>query len=314
MIQPHEAEAPSGPPAAGGPVIAGVRARRGLLLSAGALTLAFSLPLYHLVRFALASELYSHIVLIPFISAFLVWTKRGVRLPASAPARPWALPLLLAGAGLLAWRGGLALAGATVAAADSLALTTLSFVLLFAGLCAWFLGWRTLRAAVFPLVFLVFMVPFPVAVRDLLENLLQHGSAAAAFGFFRLSGMPVHREGFVFHLPGFSLEVAPQCSGIHSSLALFITSAVAARLFLRTPWKRAVLTAAVIPLALLRNGLRVFVVGTLCVRIGPEMIDAYIHRHGGPIFFVLSLIPFLLLLYGLWRTDYPVIRTTRPGE
>jgi exosortase/archaeosortase family protein len=54
----------------------------------------------------------------------------------------------------------------------------------------------------------------------------------------------------------------------------------------------------VIPLGLLRNGFRVWVIGELCVRIGPQMIDSPIHHRGGPVFFVLSLVPlFLLLLY-----------------
>jgi exosortase/archaeosortase family protein len=60
-----------------------------------------------------------------------------------------------------------------------------------------------------------------------------------------------------------------------------------------------VLCLAVIPLALLRNGFRVFVIGELCVHVGPQMINSPIHHHGGPLFFVLSLPPFFLLLYFL---------------
>jgi hypothetical protein len=39
------------------------------------------------------------------------------------------------------------------------------------------------------------------------------------------------------------------------------------------------------------------------VHIGPQMINSYIHRHGGPIFFILSLVPFLLLLLLLSKSD-----------
>jgi exosortase/archaeosortase family protein len=87
---------------------------------------------------------------------------------------------------------------------------------------------------------------------------------------------------------------------------LFITSILAGHLFLRSPWKRSVLAAAVIPLALLRNGFRVFTIGELCVHIGPQMIDSFIHRRGGPIFFALSLLPFFLLLFFLAKSDRPV--------
>ena len=64
---------------------------RGFILATAALILCFSVPLYHLVRFALDSELYSHIVLIPFITAYLVWTRRKTLPPASTPARSWAV-------------------------------------------------------------------------------------------------------------------------------------------------------------------------------------------------------------------------------
>jgi exosortase/archaeosortase family protein len=106
-----------------------------------------------------------------------------------------------------------------------------------------------------------------------------------------------------FQLPGFSMEVAPECSGIQSSLVLFLTSLLAGHLFLRTPWKRAVLILAVIPLGILRNGFRIFTIGQLCMRLGPEMIHSPIHRQGGPVFFALSLMPFFLLLIVLWKSD-----------
>jgi len=61
----------------------------------------------------------------------------------------------------------------------------------------------------------------------------------------------------------------------------------------------------VIPLALLRNGFRVFVLGQLCIHISPRMIDSPIHHRGGPIFFVLSLVPFFLLLWLLKRSEKP---------
>jgi exosortase/archaeosortase family protein len=76
---------------------------------------------------------------------------------------------------------------------------------------------------------------------------------------------------------------------------------MAGRMILRQPGRRAILCLAVIPLALLRNGFRVFVIGQLCIHIGPRMIDSPIHRHGGPIFFALSLVPLFLLLYYLHR-------------
>ena len=77
---------------------------------------------------------------------------------------------------------------------------------------------------------------------------------------------------------------------------LFITSLLASHLFLESPWRRIVLVAFVIPLGIVRNGFRILVIGLLCVHVGPQMIDSVIHRRGGPLFFVLSLVPLFLLV------------------
>jgi exosortase/archaeosortase family protein len=73
--------------------------------------------------------------------------------------------------------------------------------------------------------------------------------------------------------------------------------------FLRSPISRVVLAVAVVPIALLRNGFRIFTIGELCVHISPDMIHSYIHTHGGPLFFALSLVPFFALLVGLIRLE-----------
>jgi exosortase C (VPDSG-CTERM-specific) len=166
-----------------------------------------------------------------------------------------------------------------------------------------FLRTETLRRTIFATSFSFFIVPFPEALRQSIEWFLQHRSADAAQLLYGLAGMPVLRHETVFQLPGFTLEVAPECSGIHSTVVLFITSVVAGYLLLQGPWRRLILSVAVIPLALLRNGFRIFTIGELCVNVSPEMINSYIHRKGGPIFFVLSLIPFFLLLVYLRRGE-----------
>jgi exosortase len=80
---------------------------------------------------------------------------------------------------------------------------------------------------------------------------------------FAISGTPILRNGALFELPGITIEVAQECSGIRSSWVLFITTLAASYLFLRSGWKRAVLIAFVIPLAIVRNALRIWVIGLL---------------------------------------------------
>jgi exosortase C (VPDSG-CTERM-specific) len=147
------------------------------------------------------------------------------------------------------------------------------------------------------------MVPFPTVVHNWLESFLQRGSAMTAYALFEISGTPVFYNNLDLQLPGFALQVAPVCSGIHSSLVLFLTSLIAGHLFLRSPWNRGILALAVLPLGLLRNGFRIFVIGQLCVHVGPEMIHSVLHRDSGPVFFVLSMVPFFLVLILLRRSE-----------
>lgn len=271
-----------------------------------ALCVCFALPLIDLVRFSLEGELYSYIALVPLVSVYLFATSR--REPPSGKSaatrhRGLAGMLLAVGAVSLAARWWLPAAGMALVRQDALALTILAFVMLVGAACALLLDRATFKPAVFPLGFLLFMAPFPLAMEEGLEHFLQHGSAPAAHFLFHISGMTMHYHDLIFELPGIALRVAPECSGIRSTVVLFMTSLVAGHLFLRSPWSRLALTAFVIPLALMRNGFRIFVLGELCVRIGPHMIDSDIHHRGGPIFFVLSLGPFFALLYFLIRME-----------
>jgi exosortase C (VPDSG-CTERM-specific) len=267
------------------------------------LALGFSLPLYDLVWFASDSELYSYMFLIPFISAYLVRLKWNNLPPFSGAAR---LPAAVSFAGGLTVLTGYAFAchaRLKLLDDDYLAFMMSALFLFFTGACWLFLGGKIVRALAFPIALLIFIVPMPSAMLAQVEHILQYGSAWCAAGFFTMADTTYLRDGLVFQLPTINLEVAPECSGIHSSLVLFITSAIAGHLFLRTPWKRWVLLLAVIPLALLRNGFRVFVLGELCTHIGPRMIDTPIHHHGGPLFFALSLLPFFLLLFYLRKSE-----------
>ncbi|MGO8927540.1 MAG: exosortase/archaeosortase family protein [Limisphaerales bacterium] len=274
-----------------------------LLVVAVILVVCFSHPLYTLVRSSLRSELFSYILLIPFISLYLAWPKRRVLSLPSRPAWRLALVLVLAGFVLLTGYWLAVRSGWKPKTDDYLAcmmLALLSF--LWAAGCV-FLGRTGLRQVAFPLAFLIFMVPFPALVVGWIESFLQHRSAEAAYVLLTWSGMPVLRHGTGFQLPGFSLQVGPECSGIHSTLVLFITSLLAGHLLLRRNWTRAVLAAAVIPLAILRNGLRVFTLAQLCVRVNPAWIDSDLHHRGGPLWFVLSLAPFFLLLLFLRKWE-----------
>lgn len=275
------------------------RAIVGFAIAAGFTALAFAKPLAHLVRFSVDSTLYSHIPLVPIVSAYLIWWDRK-RVTLGARSLALALAAVGCAVALLAAEWS---AGPTLAEDTSLAMTTASFLLFVVAAAAWFLGRTFLRTALFPMGFLAFAVPLPAPWLTAVETMLQHGSAAVSHAFFVVAGTPVFYEGLSFQLPGITLRVAPECSGIHSTVALLMLSLVAGHIFLRKPMHAAVLALLVLPVALVRNGLRIYTIGELCARWGPEMVDSPLHHRGGPVFFALSLIPFFVALWLLMRLE-----------
>ena len=270
---------------------------------------AFAQPLLMLMRYAAGSKLYSYILLIPFVSAYLLYLRRD-ELPKKYVADlPLAIVFLVAGLGVPAFTYWLHFVGRAPAGNLNLVLLTISFLCCLAAGGFFFFGRGWMRAAAFPLAYLIFMVPMPDAMADALETASKYASAEVANFFFHLSGTPFVRADLIFQLPNIAIEVAQACSGIRSSWVLLMTSILAAHLFLKTPWRRFALVAFVIPLAILRNGFRILVIGLLCVHMGPQMIHSPIHSRGGPVFFMLSLIPFFLVLWWLRRGD---VRARRP--
>jgi exosortase C (VPDSG-CTERM-specific) len=273
------------------------------------LTAAFGRPLASLAHYATSTDLHSHTVLIPFVSAYLVFI-RGRQLPRDYVFAPgWTAVLVIVGVGaLLAAIGVLTL---PLSDNDSLSFLALSFISLLAAGGFLFLGRSWMKTAAFPFAFLIFMVPLPDGIVHWLETAAKLASAEAAALFFKIAGMPVLRDGTVFQLPGISIEVVQECSGIRSTWVLFITGVLASYLFLRAPWRRLLLILFVLPLAILRNGFRILVIGWLCVEFGPQMIHSIIHKQGGPLFFALSLIPLFLVLWWLRRGEAPKAETSQ---
>ncbi len=276
----------------------------GLGLFLLALVLLFLSPLLDLVIYAATSKLYSFILLVPFVSLYLAWPRvRELASNLGSSPKLALIPLLI---GILLINGYYSIVrfGATVNQNDYLSFTIYAFVAFVASGCFMFLGRKGAAVVAFPIAFLFLMAPLPTFVTDFARDYLQHASAATAYLLLRLLGMPVLREGPVFQLPGMTIEVAPQCSGIHSTLVLFIMSLVAGHLLLKNTRNRVMLALAMVVIGILRNGVRIVTISMLCVYVDPGMIDSPVHHHGGPLFLVLSLVPFFLLLLWLRRSEH----------
>jgi len=252
---------------------------------------AFAVTLVHLSGYCLREDLFSYILLVPFVTAFLIHAGRQDLDLTYSPAAGVAAGLgALAGVFLMLsfFTGG--------AEINTLALRVLAFVCGWNGIAVWTLGGRLMRGLVFPAAFLLFMTPLPPEQVRWIEHGLQHASAGFSSWLFGIADIPFYRTGLSFQLPSITIEVAPECSGIRSTLVLFITSLVAGQLLLERPWQRASLAMLVIPLGILRNAFRIVTLGWLCTHHGADMIHSPIHHRGGPVFFAISLLPLLAML------------------
>ena len=191
-----------------------------------------------LVKYSLQDESSSHIILIPLISFFLLYIERQTVFSITRASIATGIGLALGGL-ILDW-----LAGRSPFPQDGnwpLSLETLALVLVWIGGFVLFYGFVASRAATFPLLFLLLMVPLPDVILDWIIRALQEGSTEGAYLIFQAVGTPVSRNGFLLSLPGVTIEVAKECSSIRSSIALLITCLLAAHMYLRSAWKIAVL-------------------------------------------------------------------------
>ncbi len=251
-----------------------------------------------LIAYSLQNESASHILLIPLIAFFLLFAERKRIFPQSDFAT---------GPGLAAAFAALSLFWLATRLSDTgndrLSLETLALVLLWSGGFVSCYGLKASRAAIFPLLFLLLMVPWPSGVLDPVIRWLQEGSTDITYAIFKALGVPVLRSGFVLTVPGVAIEVASECSGIRSSMALLITCLLAAHFFLRTKWKMMLFVLLVIPLSIIKNGIRIATLTLLSLYVNPDFLRGNLHRDGGFVFFFLALAMLFPVLRLLEKTE-----------
>ena len=267
-----------------------------LLFVAGSI-IVFWMPLRKLIEFALAHDYGSHIFFVVPASAYLVYLKRHQIF--STVAGDVLFGSLLFFAGLISWW----LAGRNSLQSNSLSLVILAIVVIWMSGFAFFYGRRAFVIARFPVLFLLLLVPIPEVVIDKIIFLLQAGSANVAYGLLRLFGVPVFKRGFLLQLPTLDIEVARECSGIRSSLALFLTILVVGKLVLRSGWRRLLLTLSILPILILKNGARIVTVSLLSIYVDRALLHGWVHTSGGILFYLMGLFLLIPIIVALRKSE-----------
>jgi exosortase len=247
---------------------------------------------------------YSHGFLIVPIAGYFVWERR--RLLAAEPIRPSVL-------GLVLLVGSLATLAAGILGAE-LFLSRVSMIGVAAGVVLFALGWGWLRRLVFPLAFLLLMVPIPAIIFNQIAFPLQLLASKGAEFTLSAIDIPVLREGNVIVLANTSLEVAEACSGIRSLISLVTLAIVFGYFADRRIWARVALALAAIPVAVAANAVRVAGTGVAAHYYGPEAAEGFFHTFSGWMLFVVAFVMLFAIQKALGIGQESPARDVRVAE
>ena len=242
---------------------------------------------------------YAYCMLLPLASLGALWLRR--RELAAAPRRTdWRGAPVVAAALLLHWVGVLAQQPRISAAA---------LLLLLWGLPLLLYGFAFARWLVFPCAYLLLAIPlnFIDSMTAPLRLFATAASAALLNGF----GLEVQRVGSgLFSAAGnpFSFNVAPECSGLRSLLAMTALMAFYAWYSQKTPLKKWILFLCCIPVAIVANICRIILVVVVAALFGQETAIGLWHDYSGYPIFLISIL-LMLALDRLLNLDYRTLWT-----
>lgn len=234
---------------------------------------------------------YSHCVLIPLVSLFLIWRERAM-LARTPFAGSWlGIGVLLTGAAL--WGVGEL---STIWIIEQYA-----FLVVVYGLALALVGPRVFRRLWMPMLILLLTIPFPVFFTNSLSLRLQLLSSALGVDVIRWFNIPVYLDGNVIDLGVYKLQVAEACSGLRYLFPLMTLAFIVAYFFRAPFWKRAVLFLASVPLTILMNSLRIGLIGVSVAYWGTRMAEGVLHSFEGWVVFMISTGLLLVIGAGLVR-------------
>lgn len=250
-----------------------------------AIILACLLVLYFRVAQGLVQDWinlpdFSHGFLIPIVSLYFVYERRK-QLSTLIPSSNWAgLGLIIIGI-LLLLLGNLATEYFTM---------RFSILVVLGGVILFLLGEEFFKTLLFPIAFLIFMIPIPSILMDRITFPMQLFASKVAANTLYWVGIPILREGNVMLLANTSLEVAEACSGIRSLISLLALAVVFAYMSQKITWKKIVLVLSTFPIAIIANAARVSGTGILAHHYGDKVAQGFFHGFSGWILFVVAFV------------------------
>lgn len=251
-----------------------------LCVLAGAVVWMYGGIVSSLVKQWASDDNYSHGFFVVPLALYFAWERRAALKAAPAAPSVAGLIVLLASLGVL-------LAGVLGA---ELFLTRVSLVGVLAGIVLYVWGRHHSRILLFPLAFLLLMIPLPAIIFNQIAFPLQLLASRAGEAVISLAGIPVVREGNVLQLPSKTLEVAEACSGIRSLVSLIMLAIVLGHFTERRIGRRFVIALAAVPIAIAANAARVAGTGLASELVSPAAAEGFLHTFSGWLVFVVAFV------------------------
>ena len=212
---------------------------------------------------------------------YLFWTQwRDI---VDAPARP--MPSLgwpLFALGVLLYVFGRAFNMASVEFASQLFVVAATLLLIK--------GPPALRAAWFPVLYLIFMVPLPSSLVDAITGPLKQNISDIVESVLYAAGYPISRTGVILSIGQYQLLVADACSGLHSMFSLSALGTLFMYMMARTSrLHNAIMLAAILPIAFVANIVRVIVLVLVTYHLGDEAGQGFLHGTAGMVLMLVAL-------------------------
>jgi exosortase len=222
---------------------------------------------------------YTHGLFVVPMSLILAWRRRK-RLERTPVSPSHAGLLVLTAGGMLYLLGILAAELFTMRV--SLVVAVFAVVLTMQG------RGRT-RALLFPLAFLLLMIPLPYVLYYKLTFPLQIKSSQLTAGLLSGLGMPVVRTGNIINLEGYTLEVVTACSGLRSLMTLGALAVFMTDFFKFGGWGNVLFVAASVPVAVVANTARLFLTAVVAAIAGSDAAESFFHGLSGVVVFLSGL-------------------------
>ncbi len=178
---------------------------------------------------------------------------------------------------------------------DYVCISTFSLIPVIAGLVLFLYGREVLKTVLFPILYLIFLVPPPAAIIDGLTNPMQYGVSVVSEHILALFHYPVARDGLLLSMGENDLFVSQPCSGFRSLITFFALGIVYIHLNKGTLLKKSILFLSVIPCALLGNLIRIITLCLITYYAGEEAAMGFFHNFSGLLIFFIMILCFLLI-------------------